>query len=94
MSSSTESTFFRLTVTKISTIKAFVSTDLTSVSAEPSAPHAEASQSVLDFSVTVINNTFKQTMNSPIKNLGEEELKVKHQNSIMSLVPSQVPLDM
>ena len=54
-------------------------TEPKSVSTEPYALHAEASQSVLDFSTTVIDNIFKQTLNLLIEHLEEEELKVKDQ---------------
>ena len=54
----------------------------TSVSTKPSVPHAETSWSVLLFSVTVIKDTNKQTLNCLIEHLVEEELKVTHQNFI------------
>ena len=59
-----------------------LSAEPTSVSTEPSVPFAEASWSVLVFSVTVIKDTKKQTVKCPIWHLEEEELKVKHQKPI------------
>ena len=47
-----------------------------------SVPHADASWSVLVFSVSVTYTTFKQTLNCLIEHLEEEELRVKLQNSI------------
>ena len=38
--------------------------------------------SVLDFSVTVINNINKQTLSLLIEHFEEEQLKVKHQSYI------------
>ena len=61
-----------------------LSAEPTSVSTEPSVSCAEASQSVLVFSVTVIKDTNKQTLKCLIEHLEERELKVKHQNSITS----------
>ena len=60
----------------------------TSVSTNPLFPMAEASWFVLFFSVTVIKDTNKQTYNCLIEHLEEEELKVKHQNSIRLAVSS------
>ena len=59
-----------------------LSAEPTSVSTKPSVSHAEASLSVLVFSVTVIKDTSTQTLNCPIEHHVEEELKLKHQNSI------------
>ena len=59
-----------------------LSAEPTSVSTKPSVPHAEASWSVIVFSVTVIKYT--KTLNCLIEHL-EEELKIKHQNSITSV---------
>ena len=42
----------------------------------------EASWSVLFFSVTVIKDTNKQTLNCLIEHIEEEELEVKYLNSI------------
>ena len=54
----------------------------TSVRTEPSVPHAEASWSVIVFSVANIKDKNKETLNCLIDHLEEEEVKVKCQHSI------------
>ena len=56
--------------------------EATSISTKRSVPCAEASSSVLVFSVSVTYTIFKQTLNYPIEDLEEEESRVKLQNSI------------
>ena len=59
-----------------------------SVRTKPSLPHAEASWSVLVFSVSVTYTTFKQTLYCLIEHLEEEELRVKLQKFYQGVCPT------